>query len=713
MEPNVKLKKPEGTAKPAATWIWYPGDFEIRLLEKISVKRRMRGVMYPTTWRIDRHYSNVRFHYTYDLPEAETVRITAEGMFSLHLDGRDNIRTNDSIVTLPAGRHDLAICVYNDTEAPALFIEGENIRTDSSWKVTSYQSDFVNAGAWTFHSADNRPSQFRLALEPQEPVAREIQDGHELLDFGRETFGFLRFHGMKGEGKVQIYYGESMAEALSTEFSVLTDRFEAAAGAAYAEEGVYTLGESRAFRYVWIHAEPGVTWERVSMLYEYVPLDYRSSFQCSDPQLNEIYDMSLYTLHLNTREFFIDGIKRDRWVWSGDAYQSFLMNYYSFFDLDVTRRTLAALRGKDPLTMHINTILDYSFYWFISLYDYYLYTGDFGFVQQYYDRAVSLMEFCLKQRNEEGLVEGRPQDWVFVDWADLDNSGAVSTEQILLARSLEAMSLFASLLGDEAASASYTALAEEIKETTLRLFWDEEEGGLLHHRVDGETKPTLTKHAGMFAMTFGYLSPEQRESVIRNVLLNPDVPRIRTPYMRFHELAVLCESGEHDFVRKEILSYWGGMIKLGATSFWEEYDPSLADDAHYGMYGMPFGKSLCHAWGASPVYLIGKYFLGVTPSEPGYGKYRIEPNLGGLTQMKGTVPIGEGEVTVEMDLASIRVKTTSGTGVLAFVSSSEPSCNNGAVTAVGKNRYELIVEAGKTYTVAYAAVQKIEASVKG
>ena len=37
-------------------------------------------------------------------------------------------------------------------------------------------------------------------------------------------------------------------------------------------------------------------------------------------------------MHLTTREFFIDGIKRDRWVWSGDAIQSYLMNYYLFFD---------------------------------------------------------------------------------------------------------------------------------------------------------------------------------------------------------------------------------------------------------------------------------------------------------------------------------------------------------------------------------------------
>jgi len=692
------------TNQREATWIWYPGDFEIRLHEKMSVVRRTRGVMYPAYWRLDRHYSNVKFRYAYESDREERITIAAEGTFSFYLDGKDNFRSDDSVVTLPAGRHEISVSVFNDVEAPALFIDGPTVRTGSSWEVTSYQNDWKPAGSWTFDDPGRPPSRFRLAVAPLAPASVEIRDGYPLLDFGRETFGYLQFHNVTGSGTVRAYYGESMAEALSPEECVTLDRFEAADAAARGDGGVFTLDDAKAYRYVWIHADPDVRWDRVTMLYEYVPVEYRGSFECSDPRLNEIYEMSLYTLHLNTREFFLDGIKRDRWVWSGDAYQAFLMNYYSFFDLDVTRRTLVALRGKDPLAMHLNTILDYSMYWFISLYDYYLYTGDSEFVRQYYDRAVSLMDFCLKQRNEEGLVEGRPQDWVFVDWADFDNSGAVSTVQILLVRSLEAMSLFASLAGDGGASVSYGALAEEMKATTFRLFWDDVRGGLLHHRVDGETKETLTKHASMFAMTFGYLSPERRDAVIRGVMANPAVPRIRTPYMRFHELAALCESGAHDSVREEMLSYWGGMIELGATTFWEEYDPSLADDEHYGMYGVKFGKSLCHAWGAGPVYILGKYFLGVAPTSAGYATYRIAPNLGGLTHMKGTVPTGSGRVTVEMDRQTIRVESTFGAGVLVFVSAERPVCGEGEVRACGNGRYEVSIEAGRSYRVSYQAI---------
>ena len=63
---------------------------------------------------------------------------------------------------------------------------------------------------------------------------------------------------------------------------------------------------------------------------------------------------------LTTREFFIDGIKRDRWVWSGDAIQSYLMNYYLFFDNETVKRTIWLLRGKDPVTSHSNTTVSYT-----------------------------------------------------------------------------------------------------------------------------------------------------------------------------------------------------------------------------------------------------------------------------------------------------------------------------------------------------------------
>ncbi len=68
------------------------------------------------------------------------------------------------------------------------------------------------------------------------------------------------------------------------------------------------------------------------------------------------------------------------------------------------------------------------------------------------------------------------------------------------------------------------------------------------------------------------------------MLLNDNIQKITTPYMRFYELEALCAMGEQNYVLKEMKDYWGGMLKLGATSFWEEYNPTKKGAEH------------CHVW---------------------------------------------------------------------------------------------------------------------
>jgi len=462
---------------------------------------------------------------------------------------------------------------------------------------------------------------------------------------------------------------------------------------------------SRAFRYINVLFDDNVSADDISMLYEYSPVQQRGSFRCSDDEINKIWDVSTYTLHLNTREFFIDGIKRDRWVWSGDAYQSYLMNYYLYFDSPTVTRTLYALRGKDPVTSHINTIMDYTFYWFMGIYDYYQYTGDKSFIKQMYPRMQSMMDFCLNRRDKDGLMKGLPGDWVFIDWADkLSKQGEVSFEQLLLCRSMETMALCANIMQDKPEANQYDKLSKELRSKILAYYWSNQKHALVHSRVNGGQTDNVTRYANMFSIFFNYLTEAQKQDVKKYVLLNNQVQKITTPYMRFYELEALCAMGEQSHVLKEMKDYWGGMLKLGATTFWEEYDPSKSGAAHYAMYGREFGKSLCHAWGASPIYLLGKYYLGVKPTAPGYQQYLIEPKLGGLQWMEGSVPTPHGDIKVYCSTKQMKVSADSGAGTLRFASSSVPVCKEGVVVAKGKNMYELSISKGKKYTVDYSAL---------
>jgi alpha-L-rhamnosidase len=477
---------PRTAAQPAtATWIWYPGDYAIWLGNQVQNRRTDRGTFFPPFWKLDNHYTLVEFHKEFDLPAADEIDVATEGRYNIKLDGK-MLEGAPGSLALQTGHHVIDIKVYSEDKVPSVYVDGRRhyLVSDSTWTVTFEDKEWIDAtgkvsdksgtvwmhaASWNFHSPLDPPSAFHLARTPEQPISIQRNGQSLLVDFGRETFGYVRLHGLRGKGQLSIYYGESKEEAESKDFCETLEHRDVDSPA----PANWVSQESHAFRYVNIQLDKGMQADSVSMDYEYLPLENKGSFRCSDSLINHIWDVAAYTLHLNTREFFLDGIKRDRWIWSGDAYQSYLMNYYLFFDSSEVTRTLLALRGKDPMTSHINTILDYTFYWFMGIYDYYRYTGDASFIREYYPRMVSMMDFVLGRRDRNGMVQGLPGDWVFVDWADgLSKKGELSFEQMLFCRSLETMSLCAGLAGDTTGVARYGDMARNLKSDIFSVFWD-------------------------------------------------------------------------------------------------------------------------------------------------------------------------------------------------------------------------------------------------
>ena len=643
-----------------ATWIWYPGDFEIWLGNIFNNRRTERGAMFPPFWKQDSHYVTVEFSRKVELEQEEMITIACEGQFNLMLDGKLQFGQPRTF-TIPQGKHKLNLKVWNQSTPPALFIEGKTIHTDATWLAT-YEDKiwidengvahgsgiYVPAASWNFNSMETPPSSYHLITKEQRPVREK--DG--LYDFGKETFGYLKVKGLKG--RIHIYYGESAEEALDKEHCETLDILS--------EGGKL---DSKAFRYVYIEKEPDSSFEEVLMDYEYAPFDTErsGSFRCSDEELNHIWDVAAYTMDLTTREFFMDGIKRDRWTWSGDAIQSYLMNYYLRFDTECVKRTIRQLRGKDPVTAHVNTIMDYTFYWFKSIYDYYLYTADIAFVREMWPRMVTLMDYVEGRLNEDGMAEGQADDWIFVDWVDfpMHKRGTLCFEQILLMKAMETMAVCSKLLNIKT---DYRVKSESLRNKIKQTFWSYEQKAYYHAIEDGKINKQITKFANMFAILYGLAYEEERHEIMQSVMLNPVIDPITTPYMRFYELETLCIDGLQEQVLHEMKAYWGGMLREGATSFWEKYNPEEKGAQHLAMYGRPYGKSLCHAWGASPIYLIGKYFLGVRPTKPGYEEYEVHPTLGGLKWMEGDVPTPFGKIHVKMNTHEISVQSDGGHGTL-------------------------------------------------
>lgn len=111
-------------AASAQTWIWYPGDYEIWLGNRMNNRRTERGAFFPPFWKTDSHYVVVEFSKKLDLAEPEEIFIAAEGKYNVKLDGKLQFGM-PSTLTLPAGKHSLNIKVWNQS-TPHYLCERKN-----------------------------------------------------------------------------------------------------------------------------------------------------------------------------------------------------------------------------------------------------------------------------------------------------------------------------------------------------------------------------------------------------------------------------------------------------------------------------------------------------------------------------------------------------------------------------------------------------------
>lgn len=624
-----------------ARWIWYPGDFELYHALKQNFSRVERGFGWPAFWKSAGFRQRVTFLGRF-APERNTV-------FTVHAvqSAVGYVQLNGAKfpfgvpISCPKGAAEIRIHVGCIACVPSVFVEGEAVRSDASWKVHDYDGEPVPAGFNRYFTDPRRdPSEWTWRERIYEPVSVEAIDGGTLCTFETELTAALELTpARKRELPAVVYLGESRQEALDTEncYSFCTP--DPSSGRC----------PRAALRCAFLpDAQPEDY--RVRAIHQYIDIPVRASFHCDDVELNRIFDTAVHTFRLCSQVFFLDGIKRDRWIWGGDAYQSLLINRYLTADPDIEQRTLIALRGSDPVTTHINTILDYSLLWVLGVGEHFQTYGDSAFVQWLRPKLDSLMALCMAQREEHGFVVGRKQDWVFIDWADFDRDGPLCAEQMLLYRCYRVMAE----LAESKEAPRYQAEADRLSAQIEHCFWDEEKGAYVDSFTSG--KRHVTRHANIFAILFDVADETRKRRILDTVLQNDAVPAITTPYFRFFELEALCRLGCLETVLQEIKAYWGGMLKLGAVTFWEEYDPGKPLERQYEMYGDPYGKSLCHAWAASPIYLLARYFVGLRPLCPGSETYEIKSQTRFFRVLECSFPVRDKIIRVQLENGILSVE---------------------------------------------------------
>lgn len=646
-------------------WIWYPGDMELYFALKQNFSRVERGFGWPAFWKSDGFRNRVVFRRSYTLMRETRFTVFSKAIGFVLVDEKKYPFGTEIIC--PAGDHRISVHAGRIDAFPSVYIGGDVICSDAGWMAEDYTSAPVPAGVSPyFDDPGQDTAEWPYRELPYEPAAvTRVGDGW-LYEFETELTAVLRVEAPYAKD-LRIYCGESREEALDEEHCYYS----------WQPDPVTGCCPCCAVRYAFI---PG---ERVNLhaIHQFVDIPVKASFESGSERLNRIWKVAEHTFRLCSGVFFIDGAKRDKWIWSGDAYQSLFVNRYLFSDPEIEKRTLLALRGNDPITTHINTIVDYSMLWLLGVKRHIDVYGDMDFLRLIWPKCRSMMDFLEAQLDEDGFYIQREGEWSFIDWAELDKEAPFGAEQMLLYACYSAMESFSKMLSFE--SECWKMKRSRLYERINERFWDAEKGAFIDSFASG--KRHVSRQTNLFAMRFGICSDAQKLQIIKNVILNEAVPAITTPYFAFYELDALGQAGMTEALYRRMNAYWGGMLDRGAVTFWEEFDETVPEEDQYDMYGDKFGKSLCHAWAASPIYLIGRYLIGLRDTEEGF---EIGPDWRFLPEkLEVTLPVSGGKKFVRLsrdgDVFSVRTDAENG----EFVPAAEFSANEKRTALIAGVRY--------------------------
>lgn len=493
----------------------------------------------------------------------------------------------------------------------------------------------------------------QISLSAREPVTLRTngQMAGILLDFGCEIHGGIRiltWQESTGRGaRVRVRFGESVMETMSELGGEQNATNDHARRDMIVELGMMSMtpvGET-GFRFVRIDlVERGELVLKsivAELVYKDVP--YRGKFCCSDELLNRIWMTGAYTVHLNMQEYLWDGIKRDRLVWVGDMHPE-MMTVWSVFGADPSvAKSLDFIRKETPLPGWMNNIASYTMWYAIIVHDWYMYTGDLAWVRH---QAEYLKGICRQLSENIGpdgadsIPTGR-----FLDWPTSDRKKATDAGMHALHFMAEKkLSVLMDALGETELAVQCRADLEQLK----------------RYSADCED----SKQAAALQVLAGLADPQRANADLLSRGKTKGASEGMSTFMGYYILAARAAAGDYTGCLECIREYWGGMLSLGATTFWEDFDIAWLKDAApidrfpdegeidvHGTYGRycykGYRHSMCHGWASGPTPWMSRYILGIEVLEPGCRKLRVSPHLGDLDWVEGYWPTPYGEVYVK------------------------------------------------------------------
>ena len=488
-----------------------------------------------------------------------------------------------------------------------------------------------------------------------------------ILDFGREWSGGARILTLNVQGNktVRLRFGESVSETCSeingsafgeyTNGVATNDHSNRDFTVELQNYSDMTFGQT-GFRFLRIDTLSDDTKLAIKTIAAAVDTDtrrFKGSFECDDSLVNDVWNTAAHTLRLCLQNgYFWDGVKRDRLVWIGDTYPEMRAAHCLFGDIPETINSLAFAEKEMPEDGWIDNICTYSLWWLIILADEYKVNGDKSKFTRFLPFAKDIVKRVSLYVQEDGDTT---YPWDFLDWPSCYTDG-----QPLIKKE------------DSHAGAAYLTKVAMEKAREIFLAYGEDTS-LCDSILARLAKKTYTVQQYKQIAAIGVWAGDKSENN-EKVLMANGAKGLST-FLSYFILSAVASYGHEKEALEMMKEYYGGMLSVGATSFWEDFDLEWLENAgridelpqegkkdihrDTGAYCYTsFRHSFCHGWSAGVVAYLAETVAGIKPIGAGTKRIKIEPNLSGLKHVKISYPTECGVLKVEHTLCKNgKVKT--------------------------------------------------------
>lgn len=472
-----------------------------------------------------------------------------------------------------------------------------------------------------------------------------------IFDFGKEISGGIRLltSSFDPKGKARIRFGESIGECSSElgEFHSTNDHSPRDFCVTLPFMSDLTFGET-GFRFVRLDFF-GEYWN-IQHIVAAIDIDERKEvgiFKSNDKLLNKIWSTASYTLRLNLHNGLIwDGVKRDRLCWIGDAYNEIESLKCLYKNQEEIKNVLEFCKKSAVNIEDFSNMIpsSYCLWWIIILLEKYIHDGDKNYLNNNKDNILKILTFIDSKIDKNGNVI---LPFNFVDWP---------THPLINVETIKE--------NDEIVGVNSLTLitCNKINETFLKL--NDHSFDTIINEIKDKIKQSPNKVLKFKQVAaLAYLANSEDEDAY-TILTNGGAHGFST-FQSYVILKALAKANKQNESIKIIKEYYGKMLELGATTFFEDFDVDWAINASRIDEITPEGKidfhathgqfcykgyrhSLCHGWSTGVIPYLVEEIVGLKQIDK--NTFLLSPCLGELKEIYYVYPLNKNKQNIKIHI---------------------------------------------------------------